>query len=61
MEQFLVQAQHSGTINHAHSFLFPSTAVQFAKEVRLAVTVVALAWVTVKALELVKKKPETRA
>ncbi|KAG5917210.1 hypothetical protein E4U61_002913 [Claviceps capensis] len=50
MDQFVVQAQHSGSISLAHSFLFPAHAVQLAKEVRLAVTIVAVAWVTVSAL-----------
>lgn len=52
MEQFLVK--HSGEISHAHNFLLPATAAEFAKEVRLAVTVVAFAWVTVKAIDLAK-------
>lgn len=56
MEQFLLQAQHSGTINHAHTFLFPPGAAQFAREIRLAVTVVAVAWVTVKAFDLIQRK-----
>ncbi|KAG6014598.1 hypothetical protein E4U54_005054 [Claviceps lovelessii] len=60
MEQFLVQAQHSGTISHAHSFLFPAQAVQLAKEIRLAVTVVAVAWVTVRALDAWRRKPGGR-
>ncbi len=59
MEQFAIQAQHSGAINHVHSFLFPSTAVQFAKEVRFAVTAVAIAWVTVRAMEFAKGYRET--
>ena len=37
-------------MNHVHSFLFPSSAIQLAKELRLTVTIVALAWVTVTAI-----------
>lgn len=59
MEQFIVQTQHSGAINHVHNFLLPSTAVQFAKEVRFAVTAVAVAWVAVRAMEFAKGCRET--
>lgn len=58
MEHFIVQAQHSGAINHAHSFSFPPTAVHFAKEIRITITIVAVAWVTVKALDLWKRERE---
>jgi hypothetical protein len=51
MEQFSVAAQHSGAINHVHTFLFPPSTVQALREVRLAVTVIAVAFVTVKALQ----------
>lgn len=45
MEQFTVS--HSGALEHAHSFLFPPSTVSIVKEIRLTVTIVAVAWVTV--------------
>ncbi|KAG6076470.1 hypothetical protein E4U16_002040 [Claviceps sp. LM84 group G4] len=60
MDQFVVQAQHSGSISLAHSFLFPAHAVQLAREVRLAVTIVAVAWVTVSALGAWRDRPGRR-
>ncbi|KAG6040805.1 hypothetical protein E4U41_007022 [Claviceps citrina] len=60
MEQFLVQAQHSGTISHAHSFVLPTQAVQLAREVRLAVTIVAVAWVAVRTLDAWRGRPRAR-
>ena len=50
MEQLFLNSQHSGSMNHVHSFLFPTSAIQLAKELRLTVTIVALAWVTVTAI-----------
>jgi hypothetical protein len=51
MEQFFVATKHSGAIEHVHSFLFPPSAVAGLREIRLTVTALALAWVTVKAMQ----------
>ncbi|KAK1255746.1 hypothetical protein MKX07_008005 [Trichoderma sp. CBMAI-0711] len=50
MEQFILQAQHSGAINHAHTFLLPQSTAQLAREVRITVAIVAFAWVAVTAI-----------
>ena len=50
MEQFSVAAQHAGSINHVHSFIFPPSTVSIVKEIRLTVTVLAVAWVAVTAI-----------
>ena len=47
MEQFALNAQHSGAINHIHSFHFNSSVVDAFKEVRLAVTVIVVGWVAI--------------
>lgn len=51
MEQFLLQAEHSGAISHAHTFLLPQSATQLAREVRITVAIVAFAWVAVTAIK----------
>ncbi|KAH6607115.1 hypothetical protein Trco_003428 [Trichoderma cornu-damae] len=51
MEQFLLQAQHSGTISHSHTFLLPQSATQLARELRITVSIVAFAWVAVTAMK----------
>ena len=50
MEQFALSAQHSGVINHIHSFHFNSSLVDAFKEVRLAVGFVVAGWVAVTAI-----------
>jgi hypothetical protein len=47
MENFPLVAQHSGAINHLHSFHFNSSVVDVLKEIRLGVTIVVAGWVTV--------------
>lgn len=54
MEQFAVAAQHSGAIDHVHSFHFSSSAVDIAKEIRLGVTVIVVGWVAVAAIRNVR-------
>lgn len=51
MEQFLLSAQHSGSISHAHTFLLPQSAAELAREVRITVAIVAVAWVAVTAIK----------
>ncbi|KAL7948004.1 hypothetical protein V8C42DRAFT_316364 [Trichoderma barbatum] len=51
MEQFLLSAQHSGSIAHAHTFLLPQSATEVAREVRITVAIVAFAWVAVTAIK----------
>ncbi|KAF3065499.1 hypothetical protein CFAM422_009804 [Trichoderma lentiforme] len=51
MEQFLLSAQHSGAINHAHTFFLPQSAAELAREVRITVAIVACAWVAVTAIK----------
>ncbi|KAL6856617.1 hypothetical protein J3F83DRAFT_752203 [Trichoderma novae-zelandiae] len=53
MEHFILQAQHSGAINHVHSFSLPQSAAQLAREVRITVAIVAFAWVAVTAIKQV--------
>merc|ERR1712000_503702 len=50
MEQFLLSAQHSGTINHVHSFHLPTAAPSILKEIRITVAILSLAWVTVEVI-----------
>lgn len=54
MEQFAVAAQHSGTINHIHSFHFSCSAVDVAKEVRNIVTIAIVGWVAVTTIQAVR-------
>jgi len=42
-----VTAQHSGAINHIHSFHFSSSALDLAREARNIVAVVVVGWVAV--------------
>lgn len=51
MEQFLLSAQHSGSISHAHTFQLPQSAAELAREVRITVAIVAVAWVAVTAIK----------
>lgn len=50
MESWPFNAQHSGAINHAHSFHFDEGVVNVIKEIRLAVTLVVGGWVLVTAI-----------
>jgi hypothetical protein len=45
MESFAVA--HSGSLNHIHTVAFSPSAVDFAREARLIVTVVVAGWITV--------------
>lgn len=47
MENIALNAQHSGAVNHIHSFQFNSSVVDALKEVRLGITVLVVGWVTV--------------
>lgn len=47
MESLTFSAQHSGAINHLHSFQLNSSVVDALREVRFAVTVVVAGWVAV--------------
>ncbi|KAK2040373.1 hypothetical protein LZ31DRAFT_598102 [Colletotrichum somersetense] len=47
MEQFGLAAAHSGAINHIHAVHFGPAALDIAREVRMAVTVVVVGWVAV--------------
>ncbi|GKT40241.1 uncharacterized protein ColSpa_00422 [Colletotrichum spaethianum] len=47
MEQFGVAAAHSGAINHIHVIHLGPAAVDVIREVRLAVTIVVVGWITV--------------
>ena len=42
-----LSAQHSGAIDHLHSFSFNSSVVHVFKEIRLTVTVIVVGWVAV--------------
>lgn len=59
MEQFMLRADHSGSVNQIHTFLFSPSALQLAREIRLTVSVVALAWVTVTVVKQLRPR-ETR-
>ena len=47
---FVLNAQHTGALNHAHSFHFNSSVVDVFKEVRLGVTIIVVGWVTVETI-----------
>ncbi|KAE9575266.1 hypothetical protein CGMCC3_g8715 [Colletotrichum fructicola] len=47
MEQFALQSAHSGAIKHLHLIQFSPNTAGLAREIRLAVTVVVIGWVTV--------------
>ncbi|KAI1075703.1 hypothetical protein F5B20DRAFT_585069 [Whalleya microplaca] len=51
MESFAVAAAHSGSINHILTFHFNASAVDAARELRLAITVVVIGWVAVTGLK----------
>lgn len=55
MEQFALAAAHSGSIHHVHSFVVPPATAQALRELRLAVTALALAWVAVTAVRAVRR------
>lgn len=47
MESWPFNAQHTGAINHAHSFHFDDTVLSVFKEVRLVVTIAVIGWIAV--------------
>jgi len=49
-----VTAQHSGAINHVHSFHLSSSAVDIAKEVRNIVSIVVIGWITVSVVQTIR-------
>jgi hypothetical protein len=51
MENFLLNAVHSGAINHHHTFSFNPSVVEAFKEVRLAVSIVVVGWIATTALK----------
>ena len=51
---FALNAQHSGAINHLHSFQFHSSIVDVVREVRLAVTVVVVGWIAITTIRAVQ-------
>ncbi len=63
MENFALNAQHSGAINHAHSVHFDGTIVSALKEVRLAVTIIVIGWfavTVVRALPALQSRDKDR-
>ena len=54
MEQFAVAAQHSGAINHIHSFHFSASAIDVAKEARNIVCIVVAGWVAVTTVHAIR-------
>lgn len=50
MESFALSAQHSGALNHHHTFAFNASVVDVLKEVRLTVTIVVAGVVAIAAL-----------
>jgi hypothetical protein len=46
----VLNAQHSGAIDHAHSFHFNPSVVDALKELRFAVTIVVVGWITVTSI-----------
>ena len=51
---FVLNAQHSGAINHLHSFQFSSSVVDVFREVRLGVTIVVVGWIAVASIRAVQ-------
>lgn len=49
-EHFSLHAQHSGAINHIHTFQFSDSAAGIAREIRLGLTAVVVGWVAVVAI-----------
>ena len=62
MENFFLNAQHSGAINHHHTISFNSSVVDVAKEVRLAVTVIVVGWIAITSFKTLAswKSSDTR-
>lgn len=60
MENFPFNAQHSGAINHAHSFHFDGGVLTAFKEVRLAVTIIVGGWVLVTAIRTLESNLRDR-
>lgn len=50
MENFFLNAQHSGAINHHHTINFNPSVVDALKEVRIAVSILVVGWVATTAL-----------
>lgn len=51
---FILNAQHNGAIDHAHSFHFNSSVVDVFRELRFAVTIVVVGWVAVTTVRAVQ-------
>ena len=60
MESWPFNAQHSGAINHAHSFHFDSGVINVVKELRLAVTIVVGGWIVVTAIRTLESSLRDR-
>ena len=54
MDTFGLNAQHSGAINHLHSFTFNSSVVDAVREIRLGVTILVAGWITVVTIRAVQ-------
>lgn len=54
MDNFGLSAQHSGAIDHLHSFTFNSSVVDALREIRLGITIIVAGWVTVAAIRSLK-------
>jgi len=60
MEQFVVAAQHSGTITHVHSLHLSSSAVDIAKEARNIVLVIVAGWIAVSTIGALRSSFQQR-
>lgn len=60
MESWPFNAQHTGAINHAHSFHFDEGVLTAFKEIRLAVTIIVGGWVVVTAIRTLESSLRDR-
>ena len=54
MDNIALNAAHSGSLKHIHSFEFNSSVVHAFKEVRVGITVVVIGWIAVTSIRVLQ-------
>ena len=60
MEQFALNAQHAGAINHLHSFHFSDSAIDVVREVRNTVLIIVAGWAVISTVKTIRAGLEGR-
>ena len=49
-----VTSEHSGAVEHIHSFRFDSSTVEIFRQVRLSITVLVFGWIVVTSIQALR-------